>query len=87
LVKVAYSSGKPAYGVGAGNSTVVVDETADLKDAATKIRDGKIFDNATSCSSENSVVIQEGVYERMVGLLKGLGGICATRRRRRSWAS
>lgn len=74
LVKVAYSSGKPAYGVGAGNSTVVVDETADLKDAATKIRDGKIFDNATSCSSENSVVIQEKVYDQMVSLLKGLGG-------------
>ena len=74
LVKVAYSSGKPAYGVGAGNSTVVVDETADLKDAATKIRDGKIFDNATSCSSENSVVIQEGVYGQMVSLLQSLGG-------------
>jgi sulfoacetaldehyde dehydrogenase len=74
LVKVAYSSGKPAYGVGAGNSTVVVDETADLKDAATKIRDGKIFDNATSCSSENSVVIQETVYDTMVSLLRGLGG-------------
>ena len=74
LVKVAYSSGKPAYGVGAGNSTVVVDETADLKDAATKIRDGKIFDNATSCSSENSVVIQEKVYDQMVSLLKSLGG-------------
>ncbi|GAB6277874.1 MAG: aldehyde dehydrogenase family protein [Rectinema sp.] len=74
LVKVAYSSGKPAYGVGAGNSVVVVDETADLKDAATKIRNGKIFDNATSCSSENSVVIQAGVYDRMVGCLEELGG-------------
>lgn len=74
LVKVAYSSGKPAYGVGAGNSTVVVDETADLKDAATKIRDGKIFDNATSCSSENSVVIQESVYNTMLDLLQSLGG-------------
>lgn len=74
LVKVAYSSGKPAYGVGAGNSTVVVDETADLQDAATKIRDGKIFDNATSCSSENSVVIQETVYDKMLGYLKERGG-------------
>ena len=74
MVKVAYSSGKPAYGVGAGNSTVVVDETADLKDAATKIRNGKIFDNATSCSSENSVVIQSSVYEKMMGYFKDLGG-------------
>ncbi|MHB1385450.1 MAG: aldehyde dehydrogenase family protein, partial [Bellilinea sp.] len=48
MVKVAYSSGTPAYGVGAGNSVVVVDETADLDDAANKIRLGKIFDNATS---------------------------------------
>ncbi|GAB1433691.1 aldehyde dehydrogenase family protein [Spirochaetota bacterium] len=74
LVKVAYSSGKPAYGVGAGNATVVVDETADLKDAATKIRDGKIFDNATSCSSENSLVLQESIYDSMVKNLQELGG-------------
>jgi len=74
LVKVAYSSGKPAYGVGAGNSVVVVDETADLMDAATKIRNGKIFDNATSCSSENSVVLQESIYDRMLGYLQELGG-------------
>jgi len=74
MVKVAYSSGVPAYGVGAGNSVVVVDETADLKDAATKIRNGKIFDNATSCSSENSVVLHESVYEMMLGYFKELGG-------------
>ncbi len=74
LVRVAYSSGKPAYGVGAGNSTVVVDETADLKDAATKIRDGKIFDNATSCSSENSVVLHESIYDKMLSLFQSLGG-------------
>jgi len=74
LVKVAYSSGKPAYGVGAGNSVVVVDETADLMDAATKIRNGTIFDSATRCSSENSVVLQESIYDRMVGYLQELGG-------------
>jgi sulfoacetaldehyde dehydrogenase len=74
LVKVAYSSGKPAYGVGAGNSTVVVDETANLKDAATKIRDGKIFDNATSCSSENSVVLQASIYDAMLQYFQELGG-------------
>ncbi len=74
LVKVAYSSGKPAYGVGAGNSTVVVDETANLKDAATKIRDGKIFDNATSCSSENSVVLQASIYDTMLKYFQELGG-------------
>lgn len=74
MVKVAYSSGTPAYGVGAGNSVVVVDETADLKDAAVKIRNGKIFDNATSCSSENSVVLQASVYGTMLQYFGELGG-------------
>ena len=84
LVKVAYSSGKPAYGVGAGNSTVVVDETADLKDAATKIRDGKIFDNATSCSSENSVVLHESIYDTMLSLFQSLGGhLCNTEEKKK----
>ena len=74
MVKAAYSSGTPAYGVGAGNATVIVDETADLADAAKKIFIGKTFDNATSCSSENSVVIEATVYERMVELLRAQGG-------------
>jgi len=74
MVKAAYSSGAPADGVGAGNSVVVVDETADLQDAANKIRLGKIFDNATSCSSENSVVLQESMFDAMLAYFKQLGG-------------
>jgi sulfoacetaldehyde dehydrogenase len=74
MVKVAYSSGTPAYGVGAGNSVVVVDETADLADAANKIRLGKIFDNATSCSSENSVVMHHSIYYAMLERFVELGG-------------
>jgi sulfoacetaldehyde dehydrogenase len=74
MVKVAYSSGTPAYGVGAGNSVVVVDETADLRDAANKIHLGKIFDNATSCSSENSCMMQAGIFDQMVALFKEFGG-------------
>ncbi len=74
MVKVAYSSGTPAYGVGAGNATVVVDETADIEDAAKKIFLGKTFDHATSCSSENSVVIQEGIWDKMIEALKKNGG-------------
>jgi len=74
MVKAAYSSGTPAYGVGAGNSVVVVDETADLRDAADKIRLGKIFDNATSCSSENSVVLQASVFDAMLEHFKQFGG-------------
>jgi sulfoacetaldehyde dehydrogenase len=74
MVKAAYCSGKPAYGVGVGNAVVVVDETADLKDAANKIMQSKTFDYASSCSSDNSVVIQEGIYDRMIEALKDQGG-------------
>lgn len=74
MVQAAYSSGTPAYGVGAGNAVVVVDETADLKEAAHKIHLGKVFDNATSCSAENSAVFQETIFDRMVSLLTEEGG-------------
>ena len=74
MVKAAYSSGTPAYGVGAGNATVVVDETADLADAADKIFKGKTFDHATSCSSENSIVVQADIYDKLMQELKKLGG-------------
>ena len=74
MVKAAYSSGTPAYGVGAGNAVVIVDETADLASAAEKIFLGKTFDHATSCSSENSVVIQEGIFDQMVENFEKQGG-------------
>jgi sulfoacetaldehyde dehydrogenase len=74
MVKAAYSSGKPAHGVGAGNAMAIVDETADLKDAADKIMRSKIFDHATSCSTENSVAIQESVYEGLLKELEAVGG-------------
>lgn len=74
LVKTAYSSGTPAYGVGAGNAVVVVDETADIADAAKKIFLSKTFDNATSCSSENSLVIHEGIWDEMIRALESHGG-------------
>lgn len=79
MVKAAYSSGTPAYGVGAGNATVIVDETADRADAAHKIFLGKTFDNATSCSSENSVVIEETIYDAMIEEFQKLGGyLCSS---------
>ncbi|MHB1394807.1 MAG: aldehyde dehydrogenase family protein [Clostridia bacterium] len=77
MVKAAYSSGTPAYGVGAGNAVVVVDETADLKDAANKIKSSKTFDFATSCSAENSLIIQDGIYKDFVEALKAEGGYLA----------
>jgi len=79
LVKSAYSSGTPAYGVGAGNAVVIVDETVDVAQAAKKIMLGKVFDNATSCSSENSVVIQAAIYEGMLEHFKELGGYLCSR--------
>jgi sulfoacetaldehyde dehydrogenase len=60
--------------VGAGNSVCIVDETADLESAAVLIVRSKTFDNSTSCSAENSVVIQDGVYGRMVRELESGGG-------------
>ena len=73
-VRRAYSSGTPAIGVGAGNVPVVIDETADLTDAAAKICASKIFDNATSCSSENSLVILDRVYDQAIAALEDAGG-------------
>lgn len=73
-VRRAYSSGTPAIGVGAGNVPVIIDETANLDDAAGKICASKTFDNATSCSSENAVVIVDAVYDKAIEALKKAGG-------------
>ena len=77
-VRGAYSSGTPAIGVGVGNVPVIVDETADIERAAELIRNSKIFDNGTSCSSENSVVIVDSVYDRMMEAFENNGGYVAT---------
>ena len=77
-VRRAYSSGTPAIGVGTGNVPVIIDETADLDDAAQKICASKIFDNATSCSSENSLVILDTVYDRAIAALERAGGYMAS---------
>ena len=69
----AYSSGTPALGVGAGNVTVIVDSTADLQDAASKIVASKTFDNSTSCSSENSLVVLDDVYDETMTALTEAG--------------
>jgi sulfoacetaldehyde dehydrogenase len=74
-VKAGYSSGTPALGVGAGNVSVIVDATADCEDAARKVMRSKTFDNATSCSSENSLVIDAQIYDRMLAALAREGGV------------
>jgi len=73
-VRACYESGTPAVGVGAGNVPVIVDDSADLSDAAAKIAASKTFDNATSCSSENSLVIVDSVYHDMLAALHQQGG-------------
>ncbi len=73
-VRASYRSGTPAIGVGAGNVPVIIDSSADLADAATKITASKTFDNATSCSSENSLIILDDVYDAAIAALEGAGG-------------
>jgi sulfoacetaldehyde dehydrogenase len=77
-VRRAYSSGTPAIGVGAGNVPAIIDETADLAEAASKIAASKTFDNATSCSCENAVVILDAVYDEAIAALAGAGAYLCT---------
>jgi len=74
MVKAAYSSGTPALGVGVGNAVITVDETANLDDAAEKIRISKTLDLAASCSSDNSVLLVDAIYEPMLEKLLQQGG-------------
>jgi len=70
IVKAAYSSGKPAFGVGPGNVPVLVDTSADLEDAIPKIVAGKSFDYGTVCSSEQAIVAEASMRDRIIALLK-----------------
>ncbi|MBO7237772.1 MAG: bifunctional acetaldehyde-CoA/alcohol dehydrogenase, partial [Elusimicrobiaceae bacterium] len=65
MVLAAYSSGKPAIGVGAGNTPVVIDHTADIKMAVSSIIMSKTFDNGTICASEQAVIVESSVYEKV----------------------
>lgn len=73
-VQRAYSSGTPAIGVGAGNATVIVDESADLAAAAQKIAASKTFDNSTSCSSESVLVVLDAIKKNFLIELHKVGG-------------
>lgn len=63
MVKAAYSSGKPAIGVGAGNTPVIIDATAEIKMAVSSVIMSKTFDNGMICASEQAIVVEEPVYE------------------------
>jgi sulfoacetaldehyde dehydrogenase len=78
MVKAAYSSGKPAYGVGAGNATMVIDETADVADAAHNTRLSKISDNGSGCSSDGNLIVDSTIYDAFLAKLQEEGGYLVT---------
>ena len=78
MVKAAYGSGKPAYGVGAGNATVVVDETADLEEAAMNTRISKTQNHGSGCSCDGNLLVEASVYQRFLENLQKEGGHLAT---------
>lgn len=77
-VRRAQTAGTPAVAVGAGNVPVIVDETADLDAAAERVRASKTFDNATSCSSENALVVVDAVFDAFVAAMAQTGGAVVT---------
>lgn len=70
IVRAAYSSGKPAYGVGPGNVPVLVDTSADLEESVGKVVEGKSFDYGTVCSSEQTIVAEHSLRDRILSILK-----------------
>jgi len=74
MVQAAYSSGRPAFGVGAGNSSIVIDETADIEIAAQNTRISKTSDFGSGCSADGNIIIQQSIYREMVEALKAEGG-------------
>lgn len=79
MVRAAYSSGRPAYGVGAGNSTMVIDETADIDIAANNTRTSKTSDFGSGCSADGNILIDSRIYDAFVKALVREGGYLATR--------
>ncbi len=79
MVRAAYSSGKPAYGVGAGNATMVIDETADIEEAAANTRLSKTNDHGSGCSADGNLVVEASIYDRFLEQLQKEGGYVVTR--------
>lgn len=79
MVKAAYSSGKPALGVGAGNVQCIIDTDADIATAAPQIIAGRIFDNGIICSGEQSIIMPESKYEEMISEFEKNGAYVITK--------
>ncbi len=78
MVKAAYSSGKPAYGVGAGNATMVIDETANIEEAARNTRISKTSDFGSGCSADGNLLVEETIFDRFLAQLQKEGGYLLT---------
>jgi len=78
MVRAAYSSGTPSLGVGAGNSTMVIDETADIEEAARNTRMSKTSDFGSGCSADGNLVVEETIYDRFLDQLIKEGGHLAS---------
>ena len=78
MVKAAYSSGTPAYGVGAGNSTMVIDETADVAEAARNTRLSKTSDFGSGCSADGNLIVEASIYDALRAKLIEEGGHLAS---------
>src|SRR5439155_8154402 len=74
MVKAAYSSGKPAYGVGAGNATMVIDETANVEEAARNTRISKTNDHGSGCSADGNLIVEASIYDALLNQLQKEGG-------------
>jgi sulfoacetaldehyde dehydrogenase len=74
MVRAAYGSGKPAYGVGAGNATMVIDETADIKEAARNTAISKTNDHGSGCSADGNLVVDATIYDALLLQLQEEGG-------------
>ncbi|HTL01370.1 MAG TPA: aldehyde dehydrogenase family protein [Vicinamibacterales bacterium] len=80
MVKAAYSSGKPAYGVGAGNATMVIDETANIEEAARNTRISKTNDHGSGCSADGNLLVDASIYDAFLGQLQQEGGYLVNER-------
>src|SRR6478672_5164224 len=80
MVKAAYGSGKPAYGVGAGNATMVIDETADVEAAARNTRISKTNDNGSGCSADGNLIVDSRIYDALLAQLQTEGGYLVNER-------
>jgi sulfoacetaldehyde dehydrogenase len=78
MVKAAYGSGKPAYGVGAGNATMVIDDTADIVEAARNTRISKTNDNGSGCSADGNILVDASIYDAFLTQLQAEGGYLLT---------